>query len=113
MDGESQRATPQEYADVVAARLAVAKLANLDQHPWEFDNVDGWSMRQFGSTGPKFQLSLDGEPLTILYTGETWPPKPVSVDLIRPGQAPQRIWEFDGRPHRVSKVEYEGYFGKH
>jgi hypothetical protein len=104
--------TPQENAEVVAARLAAARSTNPDQHPWEFDNVDGWSMRQFGSTGPMFQLSLDGQPLTILYSGATWPPKPFSVDLTRPGQAPRRIWEFDGEPHRVRRVEYERYFGK-
>jgi hypothetical protein len=84
-----------------------------DLHPWEFDNVDGWSMRAFGQTPPNYQLVLNGQPVTLVSSGETWPPKPLSVDLSRPGQAPQRIWTFDGRPRRVSRAEYEHMFGQH
>jgi hypothetical protein len=79
-------------------------------HPWEFDNIDGWSMRILGQTPPQYQLVLNGQPLTIIFHGQTWPPAPVSIDLIRPEQPEQTIWSFDGRPHRISKAEYERVF---
>jgi hypothetical protein len=104
-----ERPTPQEYG-AFATALFGAK--NVSQHPWEFDNVDGWSMRGFGQTPPKYQLVLNGQPVTLAFHGETWPPAPLSVDLIRPGQPPQTIWSFDGRPRRVSKTDYESVFGK-
>jgi hypothetical protein len=80
-------------------------------HPWEFDNMDGWSMRTLGQTPPRHEIVLNGQPVTIVFHGETWPSAPVSVDLIRPGQPPQTIWSLDGRPHRVSKAEYMKIFG--
>lgn len=104
-----ERTTPEEYG-AYATALSGGKTVSL--HPWEFDNVDGWSMRALGQTPPKYDLVLNGQPVTIVYSGETWPPKPLSVDLMRPGQAPERIWEFDGRAHRVSKAEYEHTFEK-
>lgn len=97
---------PEDLRGFDAGRYAAA----LGSHPWEFDNIDGWSMRALGSTTPRSQMVLNGQPVTIIFHGETWPPAPVSVDLIRPGQSPQTIWTFDGRPHRVSKSEYERLF---
>jgi hypothetical protein len=105
-------ATPDEVRAFHASRAN----AKPDPHPWEFDNVDnvdGWSMRALGQTPPPYELTLNGQPVTLVFSGETWPPKPLSVDLIRPGQAAQRIWTFDGRPHRVSRAEYEHTFGQH
>ena len=32
------------------------------------------------------------------------------IDLIRAGEAPQRIWYLDQRTHRVSRAEYEKTF---
>jgi hypothetical protein len=101
-------ATPEEVRAFHSAKAA----AKPDSHPWQFDDVDGWSMRDFGQTPPRYQLVLNGQPVTIVFSGETWPPKPLSVDLVRPGQAVQRIWTFDGRPHRVSKAEYERIFAQ-
>ena len=92
-------------------------------HPWEFDNIDGWSMRKLGAVGPKYQfkgrpvtltqVNLGGQPVYFIFSGETFPRMPISVDLVRSGQSPQTIWSFDGRPHRVSKTEYERIFGNH
>lgn len=94
--------------------------AEVSQHPWYFDNVDGWSMRQLGSVGPKYefkgrpatvtQVTLNGQPVSFIFLGETFPQMPIAVDLVRSGQSPQTIWTFDGRPHRVSKAEYERVF---
>ncbi len=102
--------TPEEYG---AYAEALANGTTVSQRPWEFDNIDGWSMRILNETPHEHQLVLNGQPVTIIFHGETWPPAPVSVDLTRPGQPPQTIWSFDGRPHRVSKAEYERTFEKH
>jgi hypothetical protein len=80
---------------------------------YQFDNIDGWSMRTLAQGNPKYQLALNGEPVTISFSGEMWPQEPVSVDVQRPGQPAQRIWEFDGRPHRVSKPDYQHIFEQH
>jgi hypothetical protein len=106
-DTRFDRPTPQEYGAYAEALFAGKTVL---QHPWEFDNVNGWSMRGFGQTGPTYQFTLNGQPVTILFHGETSHAEPLSVDLIRPGQAPQKIWSFDVRPHRVSKSEYETAF---
>jgi hypothetical protein len=94
--------------------------APVSQHPWQFDNVDGWSMRQLGSVGPKYQfngrpvtgtqVTLNGQTVSFIFSGETFPQMPISVDLARSGQSPHTIWSFDGRPRRVSKAEYERVF---
>jgi hypothetical protein len=105
---EFDPATPEEVRAFDAAKVALTTASR--PHPWEFDNVDGWSMRGFGQTPPKYQLVLNGQPVTLVFHGETWPPAPLSVDLIRPGQPPQTIWTFDGRPHRVSKSVYQHVF---
>jgi hypothetical protein len=68
-------------------------------------------MRAFGETSPKYDIVLNGKPVTIMFSGRTWPPKPISVDLILPGQRQQRIWSFDEEPRRITKTEYEKLFG--
>jgi hypothetical protein len=104
-------ATPEQLRDFGAARV-IATVAS-SSHPWEFDNIDGWSMRQFGQTAPEYHLAFSGQPVTIIFHGETWPPQPLSVDLIRMGDSPQTIWSLDGRPHPVSRAEYNRAFEKH
>jgi hypothetical protein len=64
-----------------------------------------------GFTRPEYHLVLSGQPATVVISGgETWPETPMTVDLARPGQPPKTIWSFDGRPHAVSKAEYERLF---
>jgi hypothetical protein len=102
------RSTPQEYG-AYATAAAAGELES--QSSWKFDNVDGWSMRAFGQGLPEYDLTLGGRPLTILFSGASWPPKPEFIDLVRAGQAPQRVWALDAEPHRVSKSDYERIFG--
>jgi hypothetical protein len=110
-----ERPTPEEYGAYPAGGGKT-----VSQHPWYFDSVDGWSMRELGSVGPQYQfkgrpvtvtqLTLNGQPVSFVFSGETFPQMPISVDLLRSGQGPLTIWSFDGRPHRVSKAEYERVF---
>jgi hypothetical protein len=103
-------ATPEEAHVFDEGRVAATAAAR--PHPWEFDGVEGWSMRVLNYKPPKNELILNGQPVTIIFHGETWPKRPLSVDLVRPGQSPQTIWSFDGRVHMVSRSEYEHAFEK-
>jgi hypothetical protein len=77
-------ATSEELRDFQAGRVGASVASRT--HPWEFDNVDGWSMRVLGQTSPRYQLVLNGQPVTILFSGETWPPRELSIALTRLGQ---------------------------
>lgn len=107
-DTHFESAAPRELGAFDTTRAARSN----SQHPWSFDGVDGWSMRQFGQTPPKYELTLNGQPMTIVFHGATWPAVPLSVELIRSGQKPHAIWSLDERPHRVSRSEYERLFAK-
>jgi hypothetical protein len=74
-----------------------------------FADVDGWS-RRMGPPDGNYTIELGGKPITLVVksgrmNGLT------SVDLLRPDQAPKRIWYLDDEPRRVSKIEYERVFG--
>jgi len=106
-----ERPTHQEYGAYATAFDAGTLPPGISSKtPWLFDDVDGWSMRTLGYTKPPFDITLAGQPVSIMFHGRTWPPAPLSIDLIRPGQPPQMIWSFDESPHRVSKAEYYRVF---
>jgi hypothetical protein len=100
-----EAATPEE-----SRAFDEAGAASLNSPP-KFDNVDSWSMRELGQTKPEQKMVLNGQPLMIVFHGATWPPKPLSVELIREGQTAQAIWSLDDEPRRISKSEYEYVFG--
>lgn len=81
----------------------------------DFESPKGWSRRTIWpahvgeKTAPyEFSISLsDGE--NLLVRGGN----PVSVDLLRPNHAPERVWYHEQRTRRVSKAEYEKVFDQH
>lgn len=101
-----ERPTAEEYGAFATFKFG----GGVSQHPWEFDSVDGWSMRVLNQTPPKYQFALNGQNVSISYSGPSWPPRPISVELIRSDQPPQELWSFDGRSNRVSKAEYQRIF---
>jgi hypothetical protein len=103
---EFRRATLGEARGVHAAAVALMNWS----HPWEFDNLGGWSMRQLGETRSPTEFTLNGQPVAITFHGATWPPRPLSVEFVRYGQPPDIIWSLDEEPRRVGKAEYEGTF---
>jgi hypothetical protein len=107
-----ERPTAEEYGAYATAMIR-QKTAFFEPHPWEFDNKDGWSMRQFGATPHDSPVVLGGQSMTLTFHGKTWPPRPISVDLVRSGQSPQTLWTFDGQPRRVSKSQYYASFQRH
>jgi hypothetical protein len=81
----------------------------------DFDNDEnGWSRRGFGAgpTDRKFTIEMsDGfrilvNNLAVRGTDNAT----VSVDLLRPGAAPERIGAFDARDGRLSSAEYRHAF---
>lgn len=87
-----------------------------------YDNVEGWSKRTIAGDivrrSPTNYLEKDAE-LTIELYGERLEfvmnsgliSKYAYVDLRRPDQPQERIWQLDERPHRVSMVEDGEIFG--
>lgn len=89
-----------------------AALAN----PPSFRNVNGWSKQQ--GLGLKefdyqaeFPIELGGKPITLVAKSVNVASE-LSIDLLRPGRPPERIWYLDQRPRRVSKAEYERQFAR-
>lgn len=80
-------------------------------------NMDkGWSKRGFGEASTDYQFAVDvGQTFKLEVTNKL-PDRTrrsiVSVDVVRPGHPPEAIWHLDGRPRRVSKMEYEHAFEK-
>lgn len=110
-DATFQRPTPEQYGAYATAFLAgTLPPGRSSKSPWQFDDVNGWSMRSFDYSGPRFDLRLAGQPITLIFHGRTYPERPLFLEVVRPGQAAQTIWTFDEQPHRVSKAEYEKIF---
>jgi hypothetical protein len=87
-----------------------------------YDNVEGWSKRTVGGdviresptnyveNNSTATIELGGKLLTfILNSG--FISHEAYIDLIRPGQPPERIWHLDEHMHRVSRAEYYKVFG--
>jgi hypothetical protein len=76
-----------------------------------FDDVEGWFSRPRVTSGPpkvRFTMNIGGQPLTLVV--ERSPRGDISIDLLRPGQASDRIWHVDEQPRRVGSAEYDRYF---
>ncbi|HXZ39619.1 MAG TPA: hypothetical protein VEG68_02685 [Terriglobales bacterium] len=83
----------------------------------DFTNVKGWSKRGFGTApvdykftiqvADKFEISVDNRSMIKSRFGGA------SIELLRPGRPPERIFYLEGNPRRVSRAEYERIFGRH
>ncbi len=83
----------------------------------EIDNEKGWSKHGLGPAPVDYKFTIKADDKFELSVSNVVAKKygygAVSVDLLRPGQAPERIWYLGGDPRRVSKAEYERVFGRH
>ncbi|MGA9143454.1 MAG: hypothetical protein WA664_14690 [Candidatus Acidiferrales bacterium] len=78
---------------------------------FQFDNVDGWSMREYALGHVTYPLNLSGRSVTLVSSGRQSPDiYDLTVDVLRPDHAAQRIWSFNERPHLVTKQEYQRIF---
>jgi hypothetical protein len=82
-----------------------------------FSDIDGWSKRRIDATTDGFQFSVElSKQVTLLVKqGNVYrsPYDSSTIDLLRPGQPPEKLWHVDGNPRWVSKNEYERTFEKH
>jgi hypothetical protein len=80
--------------------------------------VNGWHVHRAGWPGDHFEVPV-GEDLVLSVTNRAtnvreWQYPWITVDLLRPGQSPQTLYDVNGYPRRVSKSEYEQTFrGRH
>ncbi|HEX5425294.1 MAG TPA: hypothetical protein VFW94_17225 [Candidatus Acidoferrales bacterium] len=105
------------------AKRYYANASKLPSGP-SFDNIGGWSMRtaagevlrrsptDYVEKDAKVTLSLDGEEMTFVMNSG-YISYQASVDLLRPGKPAERIWQFNERPHMISRAEYQRLFGHH
>ena len=81
----------------------------------EFTDVNGWSKRGFRATAvyqetEHYELPIElTQQESILVKGSN----PFSVDILRLGHPPERIWYHEQRTRRVSRSEYERIFPDH
>jgi hypothetical protein len=78
----------------------------------EMDNMNGWNKRGIGTSpldhkltiavGNGFSLSVNN--VAVRGTGS------LSIDLLKAGKAPERMWNLSGSSRRVNKTEYERAF---
>jgi hypothetical protein len=76
--------------------------------------INGWHVHRAGWPGDHFEVPV-GKDLVISVTNRAtnireWQYPWITVDLLRPGQPPQTLYDVDGSPRRVSKGEYEQTF---
>jgi hypothetical protein len=100
-------ATPQEQERLDNAHL---------QFTYDFTDIEGWSRRynliNSNNAETKFIIELEGK--TLIFVGKYHHINRLdsesSIDLLRPGRAPERLWYTDNRLRRVNKIEYEHTF---
>jgi hypothetical protein len=75
--------------------------------------INGWLAREIRRTpGDHFEVQVGNDFVIAAKNQATdqadheW----ISVDLIRPGEPPERLYEVNGAPRRVSRSEYEHSF---
>lgn len=90
------------------------KLGDTDHlNVLEFDNVNGWSKRRIAAgPGSRFTVVV-GDKFSLLIENEATSPREyprISVNLLRPGRASERLCYLDQTPYRVSRSVYERTF---
>lgn len=85
----------------------------LDQGHTNSETINGWSRRRVGfspgdhfeaQVGNKFVIAAKNQSTAASQGSWVW------VDLLRPGQPPERLYEVNETPRRVEKAEYERAF---
>lgn len=96
-------ATPDELRAFDASKTAEKAFLQRRQ----FDNVDGWSMRQLGTPSPRYDLHFGDATVTVIYSGQHGTRQSESVDVILPGQSAVRVWSIEPGPRSVTKAQYD------
>lgn len=93
-------------------KQAYLNAMHSDSHGPDYDNYHGWSARSsiLGGGLHQYVIALNGNTLTLEVNGHF--NSDLSIEVIRRGQAPEKIWHLNESPRFVSRVEYEQVFGK-
>jgi hypothetical protein len=72
---------------------------------------NGWSRRSFGARSRSFTISVEGKfQLFVTNIAKGTEKSAVTLDFLRPGEAPQRLGTYEAHEGRISKTEYERTF---
>jgi hypothetical protein len=99
---------------LIAAEEEKRLFGNSTLSRGEFTNVNGWSKRGIQSSALyqetiHYELPVElNEELSLSVRGSN----PVSVDVLRRGRPPERIWYHEQGFRRVKKTEYEQVFAQ-
>jgi hypothetical protein len=85
-----------------------------------YENIDGWSKTGAagkagmlrGEEDARVVIQANGKPVTLVMNSGSIT-REAFIDIIRSGEAQQRIWYLDERTHRVARSEYLHTFGLH
>jgi len=80
---------------------------------FQFDNVEGWSMRKDGLAlgHVTYPLTLNHRQVTYISSGDY--ESPLTIYVKFQAGPPQKIWYFENGPSPISKKEYESIFNNH
>lgn len=76
--------------------------------------VNGWHVHYAAMPGAHFEVPIGKDLIISVKNRATnqreWQYPWITVDLLRPGQGPQNLYDVNGNPRRVSKSQYERVF---
>jgi hypothetical protein len=92
----------------------VGGVSGLVKGDMKDQTVNGWNVRYARMPGDHVEVPISSELIISVRNRATdvpkWQDPWITVDLLRPGQSPQTLYDVNGKPRRVSKREYEDVF---
>jgi hypothetical protein len=85
---------------------------NLSGHPkgTDYYNVHGWSEKSIFNANLRTEKLMADVPTTAFTVVSKKLETLYTIDVLRQGRSPERIWTLQGYPHIVSRVEYRRIF---
>jgi hypothetical protein len=92
----------------------VGGLSGLVKGDMNNQNVNGWNAHYAYLPGDHVEVPISNQLMISVRNHATnvqeWQYPWITVELLRPGQSPQTLYDVNGQPRRVSKSEYENVF---
>jgi hypothetical protein len=85
---------------------------NLSGHPkgTDYENVHGWSQKPIFNANLRTEKLMAGAPATAFTVVSKKLETLYTIDVLRQGQGPERIWTLEGYPRIVGRAEYHRVF---
>ena len=86
---------------------------NLSGHPKgeEYDDIHGWSQKSIFNSNLRTEKLMAAAPVSAFTVVSRKMGAVYTIDVLREGRNPERIWTLEGYPHIVSGDEYRHTFG--